>query len=281
LCVLHPRGRLELERRDDGAGMVGRHLPFHGELAAALFDEVADLEELLVDLVVDLVLLRSRREEADGWQGVVAAPQLAADWLLRGTGGGALQLRLRPLDRRLIEEARIFEIVVEVGRPGGRRSDVELERIRRLLLRQLLRRLAQIGLRHLADLEPSGAFDLAHERAVGRRRLRAAGEEAKPRRRVDPLEVLADDRLLHPLLAPALGEARPLQRQRASGAENSPLQAAEHRAEADARRQENADEQRRHEYDRRAGAVEIRGGGAIDLRAEVAAGRDERAAQPE
>src|SRR6266540_1471414 len=137
------------------------------------------------------------------------------------------------------------------GRAGGRGrgGDVELERIRCFLLRQLLRRLAQIGLRHLADLESSGAFDLAHERAVGRRRLRAAQQEAKLRRRVDPLEVLANDRLLHPLLAPALSEARPLQRQRASGAEKPLLQTAEHRAEADARRQENADEQRRHEDD--------------------------------
>src|SRR5437764_871700 len=84
--------------------------------------------------------------------------------------------------------------------------------------------------------------------------FRPAGKEAKPRRRVDPLEMLADDRLLHPLLAPAFGESRPLQRQRASGAEKPLLQAAEHRAEADARRQENADQQRRHEDDRRAGA---------------------------
>src|ERR1051326_1114184 len=109
----------------------------------------------------------------------------------------------------------------------------------------------------------------------------AAGTEAELRRRVDLLEVLADDRLLHLLLAPPLGEARPLQRQRAAGADELLLHAGEHRTETDARRQQHADEKRPDEHARRAGAVEIRGGGAIDLRAEVAAGGNQRAAQPQ
>src|ERR1051326_5979301 len=281
LRVLHAGGRLELERRHDRPRMVGRHLSFDGELAAALLDEMANLEELLVDLVVDLVLLRSRRQQIDRRQQVGAAPRLAARGLLRRAHGRALQLRLRTRDRRLVEVKRLFEIVV-IDR-GRRRRDVQLERIATLLLRQLLGRLAQIRLRHLADLEPSRSFDLAHERTtiVVRRRGRAARNEGELRRRVDLLEVLADDRLLHLLLAPPLGEARPLQRQRAAGADELLLHAGEHRTETDARRQQHADEQRRDEHDPRARAVEIRGGGAIDLRAEVAAGGNQRAAQPQ
>ena len=59
------------------------------------------------------------------------------------------------------------------------------------------------------------------------------------------------------------------------------MQRDEDRGEADARRQQQADQHRRDERDRRAAAVQIRRRRAIDLLPEVAAGRDERAAEPD
>src|SRR6185295_2678353 len=63
LRVLHAGGRLELERGDDRARVIRGDFAFDGELAAAVFDQMPDLQELLVDLVVDRVLLRTLREE--------------------------------------------------------------------------------------------------------------------------------------------------------------------------------------------------------------------------
>ena len=59
--VLHAGGRLELERGDDRAGVIRGHFAVDGELAAALFDEMPDVEELLVDVVVDRVHASVRR----------------------------------------------------------------------------------------------------------------------------------------------------------------------------------------------------------------------------
>ena len=128
LGVLHAGGRLELERRHDRAGVIGRDLALDRELPAALFDEVADLEELLVDIVVDRVLLRPGGEQIDGRQEVVREPRLALRrrfFRLALHGARHLRLRTRRADGgRIVEVERILELAVVDGpdrrhQPGG------------------------------------------------------------------------------------------------------------------------------------------------------------------
>ena len=95
LGVLHAGRRLELERRDDRAGMIRGDFAFDGELAAALFDEVPDLEELLVHLVVDRVLLRPGGEQVDGRQQIVVSATSRVGFLRRSV------CARRPRDLRL------------------------------------------------------------------------------------------------------------------------------------------------------------------------------------
>ena len=61
--VLDARGRLELVRRDDRAGVIRGDLAVHRELLATVLDQMAELEIFLVHLLVDRRLVRRRREE--------------------------------------------------------------------------------------------------------------------------------------------------------------------------------------------------------------------------
>jgi len=86
--------------------MVGGHFTFHGEFAAARLDEASDLQILFVDLVVDLVLLRTGRQEIHWRQKVDANSRVA----LRGPRSAVRG----PRDPRLRtgrEEQWVLEIV--------------------------------------------------------------------------------------------------------------------------------------------------------------------------
>ncbi len=182
--------------------MVGGDLAFHGELGTARFDEVPDLEELLVYLVVDGVLLRPFGEQIHRRQKVVRQLELAAHAFLRLAHRRPRDLRLFPHFHRNVFEERIFEIVlglrhgdrhrlrhafrrsnalfalfthrhrrVEHDRQHARgalhgRRGVELEGIARVLLRQRFGSFAQIGLGDFADLEAAAPVHLAHDRAA-------------------------------------------------------------------------------------------------------------------
>ena len=92
--------------------------------------------------------------------------------------------------------------------------------------------------------------------------------------------MFADDGLFHLLLAPALGEARPLQGDGASERDELLVQSEEDGGQADARGQEDADQRYGNQYYSCAGPVQIRRRGAMDLRPQVSARREQRAAQP-
>ena len=154
---------------------------------------------------------------------------------------------------------------------------IERGRIGNLLLRQFLGGLAQIGLRHLADLESSCPAHLAHHRPG---HLLRFGRLDQAKNGHVLLQVLADDGLFHLFLAPALGKARPLQGDGAAERDELLVQGEEHGGQADARGQEDADERYSNEYYSGAGGVEIRRGGAVNLAAQVAAARQQRAANP-
>ena len=95
------------------------------------------------------------------------------------------------------------------------------------------------------------------------------------------LEVLADDLGLHPLLPVAAREPGPLERCGAKRADRELADREEDAGEADARGEKHPDQERGHQDDRAPGAVEARGDRSVDLAAEVAAGGDERAADPD
>ena len=193
-------------------------------------------------------------------------------------------------DGGIVEIKRIFKVGCRgrlqpalLLRPAeaGRYTGVQRCRVAHFLLRQLLGRLAQVGLGHFADLEASRPAHFAHHRPrhlVRIRRLDHTVDKAKDRRVL--LQMLADDGLLHLLLAPALGEARPLQGDGAAERDELLVQGQEDGGEADARRHQYADQRYSNKHYSGTGGVEIRRRGAVRLAAEVAAGRQQRAADP-
>ena len=249
--------------------MIRGHLAFHGEFAAALFDQASDLQVLFMDIVVDLILLRAAREQHDRRQQIDAHSRFAAS-RPHSARHGARQLwpRTRRHEQRVLElgtnvrhAARQLDIL-EIGGRLGRA--VERKRILRLLLGQRRCRPAEIRLRHFSDLKTPGAAHFAHHRAgrVGRRLL---GWRHQSQWRVTSLHMLADDRLLHPLFSPALREARPLQRQRTKREHHFLLDGQADRGQTDSRRQQKSDQGGSGEHDRGAAPIQIADGRAIDL----------------
>ncbi len=279
--------------------MIRGDFAFDGELRATLFDEMPDLEELLMNLVVDLTLFRSLGEQIHRRQEIVRQLDLTFHRLLRLAHRRPRNRfrRTRCLDRRAaarrrgrrdvwrVEKQRILEWleVLEVDRNGTRgrlRLAIELERIRRLLLRKRFSGFAKIGLRDFANLKTPCALNLAHDRTRARthartrawlRRSGSAGNETELRR----IEMLPHERVLHLLLAAALGEARPIHREPAAEAREPAMNRDEDRGETDSRREQQTDEQRGHERDHGTAGVEVSADGSIDLLAEVPAGGDQ------
>jgi hypothetical protein len=174
-------------------------------------------------------------------------------------------------------ELRGFDRVCFRGRPQGKRVGC-------FLLRQLLGGFAEVGFRHLADLEPAGASYFAHDWSGCRqRRVVIARYETQGRSIAlrSTVEMLADDGRFHLLLAPAFGESSPLQREGPAQAEHLAMKGYKDRGQADAGRQEQPDQHRRDQHDGRADAVQIRRGCAIELLTEITAGWDQGPAQPD
>src|SRR5688500_5715575 len=102
-----------------------------------------------------------------------------------------------------------------------------------LLFRQRLGRLAKVGFRDFADLKAVAPFHFARDRTAADLRWSRSRHRIGDETECRPLavKVLAQHRLLHLVLAAALGKASPVHRQPATSREQELMKRQEDRAE--------------------------------------------------